>query len=235
MRIFNDFNEALSEIKRDLAEMGIDVHTKTMQNKNIENDDNYSTKELQFYSYRIIDPLEGDKFPKNFVPNLKWATAEWQERVLGIECTPVNPGEAYKLRDDVWNEFLNKEGKFDYNYSERFALNGQVLKVIEALKRDPMSRQAYISVWRPEDSSYLGTAISRVPCSLGYLFQYRQGKLNLEYNMRSCDFGTHFRNDVFEALMLLGYLSNLTGLPAGDFIHHIASFHVYKKDIKDVF
>ena len=63
MRIFNDFNEALSEIKRDLAEMGIDVHTKTMQNKNIENDDNYSTKELQFYSYRIIDPLEGDKFP----------------------------------------------------------------------------------------------------------------------------------------------------------------------------
>lgn len=235
MRIFENFNEAFSEIKRDLAEMGIDVHTKTMQNKNIEKDDNYSTKELQFYSYRIIDPMKsiGDLYEA--LPNKEWAVAEWDERRQGIEGNPVNPGEAYKLREGVWNEFLNKDGKFDYSYSDRFASNNQVLQVIKALKNDPMSRQAYISIWNVEDTSYLGTAISRVPCSLGYLFQYRQGKLNLEYNMRSCDFNTHFKNDVFEALMLLAYVSNLTGLPAGDFIHHIASFHVYKKDIADVF
>lgn len=235
MRIFANFTEAFSEIKRDLAEMGIDVHTKTMQNKNIEKDDNYSTKELQFYSYRIINPIEdlGTLFDK--LPNNEWALAEWDERRAGIEGNPVNPGEAYKLRDGVWNEFLNKEGKFDYSYSDRFAKNSQVLKVIEALKNDPMSRQAYVSIWNVEDTDYLGTAISRVPCSLGYLFQYRQGKLSLEYSMRSCDFNTHFKNDVFEALMLLSYVSAKTGLPTGDFIHHIASFHVYKKDIANVF
>lgn len=235
MRIFANFTEAFSEIKRDLAEMGIDVHTKTMQNKNIENDDNYSTKELQFYSYRIVDPMNDFPTLTDNLSNPLWALAEWDERRAGIEGNPVNPGEAYKLREGVWNEFLNKEGKFDYSYSERFAKNGQVLKVIKALKNDPMSRQAYISIWNIEDTNYLGTAVSRVPCSLGYLFQYRQGKLNLEYSMRSCDFNTHFKNDVFEALMLLAYVSNLTGLPTGDFIHHIASFHVYKKDIKNVF
>ena len=237
MRIFSDFDEAFSEIKRDLAEMGIEVHTKTMQNKNIENDENYSTKELQFYSYRILDPFQPAKFNQLFdrLPNKSWAVNEWLERKEGIEGKPVNPGEAYKLRDSVWNEFLNIEGKFDYSYSERFAMNEQVQKVIEALKRDNLSRQAYITIWKPEDSSYLGTAISRVPCSLSYLFQYRQGRLNMEYSMRSCDFNTHFPNDVYEALKLMDYVSRKTGLPAGDFIHHIASFHVYKKDIKDVF
>lgn len=237
MRIFNDYDEAFSEIKRDLAEMGINVHTKTMQNKNIENDDNYSTKELQFYSYRILDPLNPNKISQLFqrLPNKPWAIKEWDERKAGIEGNPVNPGEAYKLREYIWNEFLNEEGKFDYSYSERFAMNDQVQKVIEALKRDNLSRQAYITIWKPEDSSYLGTAISRVPCSLSYLFQYRQGRLNMEYSMRSCDFNTHFPNDVYEALCLMSYVSEKTGLPVGDFIHHIASFHVYKKDIKDVF
>ena len=141
MRIFSDFDEAFSEIKRDLAEMGIEVHTKTMQNKNIENDENYSTKELQFYSYRILDPFQPAKFNQLFdrLPNKSWAVNEWLERKEGIEGKPVNPGEAYKLRDSVWNEFLNIEGKFDYSYSERFAMNEQVQKVIEALKRDNLS------------------------------------------------------------------------------------------------
>lgn len=237
MRIFSNFSEAFSEIRRDLAEMGIDIHTKTMQNKNIEGDDNYSTKELQFYSYRILEPFTPNKYEElyNNLPNKEWAINEWLERKSGIEGNPVNPGTAYKLRDTVWNEFLNDRGKFDYSYSERFAMNDQVNKVIEALKRDNLSRQAYITIWEPNDSSYLGTAISRVPCSLSYLFQYRQGKLNMEYSMRSCDFSTHFKNDVYEALQLMKYVASKTNLPVGDFIHHIASFHVYKKDIKDVF
>ena len=234
-RIFRNFTEAFSEIKRDLAEMGIDVHTKTMQNKNIENDDNYSTKELQFYSYTVLEPFKDLKNLVDRLPNGNWACSEWEERLAGIQGHPVNPGEAYKLRDAVWNEFINEEGKFDYSYSERFAMNDQVNKVIEALKRDNLSRQAYITIWKPEDSSFLGTAISRVPCSLSYLFQYRQGQLNMEYSMRSCDFNTHFPNDVFEALMLHAYVANQTGLTPGNFIHHIASLHVYKKDIANVF
>lgn len=235
MRIFSNFNEAFSEIKRDLAEMGIEVHTKTMQNKYIEKNEEYSTKELQFYSYTILNPWDDMDTLGDQLPNKAWAVAEWYERKSGILLEPINPGEAYKLRNDVWKEFLNKNGKFDYTYSERFAHNQQVKKVIEALKRDPLSRQAYISVWDVYDTDYLGTAVSRVPCSLGYLLQYRQGKLNMEYSMRSCDFGTHFKNDIFEALMLQAYIGEQTGLELGNFIHHIASFHIYKKDIKNVF
>ena len=237
MRIFKNFSEAFSEIKRDLAEMGINVHTKTMQNKDIALDDDYGTKELQFYSYMILDPLSpiNSEYLIDSLPNREWAYNEWLERKSGIEGNPINPGEAYKLRSEVWNEFLNDQGKFDYTYSERFAKDNQVINVIEALKRDNLSRQAYITIWDSQDSNYLGTAISRVPCSLSYLFQYRQGQLNMEYSMRSCDFNTHFKNDIYEALKLMFYVCHKTGLKSGNFIHHIASLHIYNKDIKDVF
>lgn len=230
MRIFLNFEQAFNEIRRELAEMGIDVHTKTMQDKNIEDDPNYATKELQFYSYRVLNPRLEDID----TPTPEWAKAEWEERKAGIEGNPVNPGEAYKLRDSVWNEFLH-EGKFAYSYSDQFAQDNQVQNVIEALKKDPMTRQANIAMWDTEDSKWLGSAKKRVPCSLNWLFQYRFGKLNMEYNMRSCDFATHFKNDVYEAFSLQKYVAEKTGLPVGDFIHHIASFHVYQKDVKDVF
>ena len=51
MRIFMNFNEAKEEIKRDLAEMGIVVKPKTMQDKIIEGNEDYETKELQNYSF----------------------------------------------------------------------------------------------------------------------------------------------------------------------------------------
>ena len=39
MRIYEDFNTALDEIKRDLAEMGITIHPQTMQDKYVADDE----------------------------------------------------------------------------------------------------------------------------------------------------------------------------------------------------
>jgi len=56
MRIYQSFKEALPEIKRDLAEMGIKVHPKTYQDKNVERDLNFATLELQNYIYTVVQP-----------------------------------------------------------------------------------------------------------------------------------------------------------------------------------
>ena len=48
-RIYNKFDEALSEIGRDLAEMGISVHPKTWQDKDVSDNPDFETKELQNY------------------------------------------------------------------------------------------------------------------------------------------------------------------------------------------
>lgn len=232
MRIYMDWKEAYEEIKRDLAEMGIRVCPKTMQDKNIEGNEDYATMELQNYCYTILNAKSSDVKSFSVQP---WADEEFKERVdLVGGVNPINPGKAYKLREDVWNEYMHN-GKFAYTYNERYYCNDQLWKIIERLKRDNDSRQLWLSVWNPEiDPDKLG-GISRVPCSLGYNFQFREGKLNMHYVMRSCDFGTHFCNDVYLAIKLLEFVANECKMEVGNFTHTMFSLHVYHKDITNVF
>jgi thymidylate synthase len=149
----------------------------------------------------------------------------------------VNPGTAWETRPEVWTEFLHETPigpKFGYSYSERFSNHDGLERIIARIKEDPDSRQLYLSVWDPNDVEHLG-AIARVPCSLGYLFQVRNDRLNMTYSMRSCDAVTHFHNDVYLAFRLQQYVSDLTGYPVGNFTHFINSLHIYRKDSKGIF
>ena len=229
MRIYMNWNEAYEEIKRDLAEMGINVYPKTMQDKYIEGNEDYATKELQNYCYTILNAKSEDVKSFSTQP---WADEEFKERVNPYGN--VNPGTAYKLRMNVWNEYMH-DGKFAYSYNERFFRNRQLDKIIARLQADNDSRQLWLSVWDlNEDVDKLG-GISRVPCSLGYNFQCREGKLNIHYVMRSCDFNTHFPNDVYLAIRLLEYVAERCNMEVGNFTHTMFSLHVYKKDVSDVF
>ena len=228
MRIYTNWKECYEETRRDLAEMGIDVFPKTMQDKNIEGNLEYATKELQNYSYCLLD-VKSSEYTGVTQP---WADAEFLERVN--PSGNINPGDAWKLRPDVWNEFMH-DGKMAYSYNERFFFNDQLNKIIDRLKNDHDSRQLWLSVWNPaEDPDKLG-GISRVPCSIGYNFQFREGKLNIHYVMRSCDFKTHFVNDSYLAAKLLEYVADRTELPTGNLTHTMFSLHIYRKDVQGVF
>lgn len=228
MRIYVDWHECYEEVKRDLAEMGILVKPKTMQDKVIENNEAYETMELQNYSYSLLN-AKSNAITRVVQP---WADAEFEERIN--PAGNINPGEAWKLREDVWTEYLH-DGKMAYTYNERIMFNNQLNKIIKRLKEDRDSRQLWLSIWNPAiDPDKLG-GISRVPCSLGYNFQFRDGKLNMHHVMRSCDFNTHFINDVYLAIKLLEYVAKECGMEVGSFTHTMFSLHVYRKDISNVF
>lgn len=240
MRIYMNWEEAYEEVKRDLAEMGILVKPKTMQDKNVEGNSDYETKELQNYCYTLLN-AKSSEITGVIQP---WADAEFEERIFAPSISwvengirkykTINPGEAWKLREDVWKEYMH-DGKMAYTYNERIWQNEQLEKIITRLKEDHDSRQLWLSIWDPNiDTDKLG-GISRVPCSLGYNFQFRDGKLNMHYVMRSCDFNTHFINDVYLAIKLLEYVANEVGMEVGSFTHTMFSLHVYKKDLKNVF
>ena len=243
MRIYMNWPEAYEEIKRDLAEMGILVKPKTMQDKVIEGNSDYETKELQNYCYTLLDASS-----KGITGVIQpWADAEFKERVtdpwdrLNKDEDPlidipefVNPGTAWELRKDIWTEYMH-EGKMAYTYNERIWQNDQLTKIINRLKEDHDSRQLWLSIWDPNDDTDKLGGVSRVPCSLGYNFQFRDGKLNMHYVMRSCDFNTHFVNDLYLAIKLLEYVAKEAGLEVGSFTHTMFSLHVYKKDVSDVF
>lgn len=240
MRIYINAEEMIEETKRDLAEMGIVVRPATMQDKYVKGNPDYETRELQNYSYCLLEAKSQD-IPGVIQP---WADAEFLERITdpflrapdGKLSEPhfLNPGKAWELRKEVWTEYLH-EGKMAYTYNELIWNNDQVTKIINRLKEDPDSRQLWISLWNPDkDPDFLG-GVSRVPCSLGYGLQVRDGKLNLHYVMRSCDFATHFRNDVYLAIKFLEWVAEKTGYPVGSFTHTIFSLHVYNKDVEGVF
>lgn len=72
---------------------------------------------------------------------------------------------------------------------------GDLNDLVDLLVREPYTRQAYLPVWFPEDTG--ATDNQRVPCSLGYHFLLREGKLHCNYYIRSCDLLRHFRDDVY--------------------------------------
>lgn len=235
MRIFMDFKEGLEEIKRDLAEMGHEVKPKSYQNKNVEGNPDFFTKELTNYTYMVLNPN-----PLELEATQPWADLEFKERVSGER---LNPGEAWKSREEVWTEFLDENGKFDYSYPERMNHIHKIQplhRIAKELTHNPDSRQCFLSIWEAEDIYNIG-GYKRVPCSLGYQFQIREGKIQITYLQRSADFATHFNNDLYLAVRLaehLAYIIKSQGGPeykVGAFIHWVGSLHVYHKDIQGVF
>ena len=225
MRNYENPEEALREILRDIQERGVWLHTGRMQDKNTEGDDNYSTRELINYSFCIVNVNDINKFAKKVKCSKKWANAEFNERV-----SPefINPGLAWEHRDKVWFEYLVKNnGKFAYTYNNR--IRTQLNNVINELGKNQNTRQGIISIFEPtKDSDNIGT--DRIPCSMYYQFIFRDNKLHIIYNMRSCDYNLHFRNDMYLAIKLLNHVAEKTKLEVGNFYMNIGSLHIYKYD-----
>lgn len=230
MRIYDDCYELMSEMGRNLWEMGSIVKPKTYQNKVIEGDESYITRELICEQYCLTSLNNVDKLFIYF-NSKEWADNEFLERV---NSGPLNPGEAWTLRKDIWEQFL-VNGKFDYTYSER--MYGSLGSIINLLKNDPDTRKAVLPIFNGEhnnDCKYYNGS-KRIPCSMYYDFLVRENQkgekvLNICYHQRSSDFVTHFGNDVYLAWKLMEFVANRIGVKAGYLYHTIDSIHSYKKD-----
>ena len=228
-RIYLNCQEAMNEIKRNLYEMGLEVFPHSMQNKVVQGNDDFSTKELQNECFTIIDTSDKDKIVGK---DLEWCKAEFTERISGLEN---NPGKAWIIRKSTWEQFLNPLGKMDYTYADR--IRTQIDKVITEMKRNNDTRQAIISIHNSDrDIDSLGGK-KRIPCSMFYQFMIRlnsdgQKKVNVTYVMRSSDYYTHFKNDIWLAAEMRDYIAAEVGLMPGTLTMFVSSLHMYKKDIE---
>lgn len=141
-------------------------------------------------------------------PDLPWADDHFEERVGGL---PLNPPPSYQhwpyyKQDANWRRVDNK---FSHSYPERMWTPkidgirypyGDLEDVVDLLVSDPLTRQAFLPIWFPEDTGAVHG--ERVPCTIGYWFYHRNNKLNIVYPIRSCDFRRHFKNDVYMACRL---------------------------------
>lgn len=156
-----------------------------------------------------------------------------------------------------WKNRHNRLSPFDHTYPERFwpktavpdnlddmGLNtrmgvrfdyGDLGDVVELLKRDPWTRQAFLPVWFPEDTG--ATEGQRVPCTIGYHFIRNGAHLDVKYMIRSCDMTRHFQNDAYMAGRLLQWVqskvidSDTPSPYVGSLTMYISNLHLFQNDV----
>lgn len=228
MRLYDNFIEAFEEIGRELNEMGVVIDSNQWQGK-LRND---VVKELICYSYGIkeITTEKINEVIKILVLNNHYISTEISDRIMD----DLNPGNSYKYREDVWKEHLRND-KFDYTYSERIGLKS-FHRIINQIKDESSSRRLLIPIYDPSIDLKAELEHKRIPCSMYYQLLIRNDRIHLIYNMRSCDYITHFMYDVILACKLIPLICYaVPRYRPGNFYHVIGSFHEFERNVQEKF
>lgn len=255
------FQEICNEIEQAFKEKSYEVNHNKWQS--IEVAHNPAMKHQELLNYSIHFPLTTehlDYYREEIKPNLPWADDHFDlERVSG---EPINPGHQWKNWPYSKSAAQHVDKQFSHSYAERYwpkyagkTIGGRIqyAKNIEPLKgirfeygdledlvrlliEDPLTRQAFLPIWFPEDLAAIKSN-QRVPCSLGYHFIIRNDQLHVVYYIRSCDYIRHFRDDVYLTIRLLFWIyerikADHPYFTLGTFTMHITSFHMFVSDYK---
>lgn len=192
------------------------------------------TIELQQVAFEMAIPPTRGSLASFVKPNLPWAEAHFQERVAGRPTNPGDQYMNWPWYKPDWEAQEKEQGKFSHTYQERFWPRfagkeyegfeanedggpwngrtgvrfryGDLSDVLELLRSEPHTRQAYLPIWFPEDTGAHHN--ERVPCTLGYHLMLRQDRLHCFYAIRSCDVVRYFKDDVYMAGRLVQWVLN---------------------------
>lgn len=246
------FDLMYSKMARDVLDSGLTDVGEWQAQKGV----NGETLEITHARVDVPIPRDPEHWAWQVGANLPWAEDHFQERIGGEPLNPP-PSEVYwpyAVKGNVDHKVEGKE--FSHTYPERFwpryanggeyyvendgvggAIRGirysygDYHSLIDVLAENLHTRQAYLPIWFPEDlvASIMG---ERVPCTLGYHFLVRKGKMDVEYHIRSCDMVRHFRDDVYMAGRLVHNLIEQLAVDVvpGDLVMNIGSLHAFPPD-----
>lgn len=242
----------------DLAHHSKRVEVPTWHAENVEDNPMLVSHERAQVSFVTPIPRDEEKAQEVTGCQMPWAEDHFQERVGGEPLNPppsadywLKPGQADKHRT------IEEDGvaKYSHSYPERMwpktanmgtpATNwgirfqyGDLGDIVDLLRREPLTRQAYLPIWFPEDTgAHHG---HRVPCTLGYHFMVREGFVNLTYMIRSVDYVRHFHDDVYLAFRLAQWMRDQLNevtvdqrpmVEVGNLYMHIMSLHAFEGDM----
>ncbi len=259
MRVYHfpenpEYTGTYASLVTDLLDAPV-IHTGEWQSIDTTGSKAHGTHELEDVTLRwdqAPDTLE------HIVPaiDFPWAADHFLERVSGRAFNPA-PSAAnwpYAVRANA--DHTDTTGEYDHTYPERFWPQhtregtplwaphkgirfdwGDLGDVVGMLARSPLTRQAFLPVWFPEDTG--ATHGQRVPCTIGYHFMQRGGKLSCRYYIRSVDVYRHLSNDIYMAANLVRWVClqvrNTTDqkirFNPGALTMHIASLHAFVADV----
>ena len=227
---------------------------------------------LNFSGSFVMPTTRLDYYQKMVQPNLPWADVHFEtERVSGQPINPGESWRIWPWGNSA-DKFRKADQQFEHTYAERYWPKwagrtpwgtlegmpewpadaeehrgirfkyGDLMDVVNLLIKHPLTRQAYLPIWFPEDTGV--NEGQRVPCSLGYHFIRRGDHLHIGYWLRSCDFYRHFRDDVYLTIrLLLWVLDRLQSGGANDWMEvkpgiysmWVTSLHLFVNDYKKLY
>ena len=272
MKMFNSIDLAIAAAIQSVKHRARLVHTEKWQGVDIAGKPEMATYELLNYSFTsLLDGTALPYYQAAIKPNLPWADDHFLERVCGYPLNPGLEWANWPYGKSA-ARFLDDNGQFNHSYAERYwprfahealpsevapsgleyfgnqpmkgirEIYGDLRDVVYQLKFEPLTRQAYLPIFFPEDTG--GVRSGRVPCSLGYHFIMREGYLHIVYWLRSCDLVRHFRDDIYLTIrLLLWVLDELrkedpetwSSVQPGTYTMHITSLHIFKGDYQPLF
>lgn len=251
-----------SHVGRDLISDGhgsprVSANVNTGHWQALENVPHVESVEMRNVVITYPIPVDHDTLSIQINPNLPWADEEFQNRVEGVPHNPHPSVVNWPWYDPHWE--ASKDDRYSHTYAERYWPKyagdrdpehmppksgtrfkyGDLQDVVQLLAKHPGTRQAYLPVWFPEDTGAVHG--ERVPCSLGYHWLLREGRLHTNYFIRSCDFLRYLRDDIYLTARLTQWVANqlnreehdhlLDAILPGELTMFIGSLHVFEGDL----
>ncbi len=265
MKCYSKFDYAIADIERSFTMAAYPIETEKWQGIKLPQ----PMREQLFVSFQVQMPEFINELQELINPNLPWADIHFQERIGG---KPLNPGESYKqmrtenekfshtYMERLWPKqageiiFPNNNNTHQLSDLQKYRLThlifgvrydyGDIQDVVNLLYREPLTRQAFLPIWFPEDTGAVHGG--RIPCTIGYHFIMRDNKLHVIYYIRSCDLIRHWKDDMYLAVRKVQWIiaqlqqkeMNDNSPPfswenviPGIFTMHITSLHCFQSDM----
>ncbi len=206
MRVYKNVEQTYSEIKGLLTydRSSIKSRNKYARSKEKAVDIN----EIFGYAWEVMDP------------------SDVLDLIAEISKDPVDRIKSLrrKAKEFIGGKPIDPPSDKSYTYATR--ISAQLNPIIQNIKehRDVPNRQAFLSIWHPFDSAYLGE--KEVPCSIGYHFIPRYDELHMVYFMRSLDIEI-WPNDVYLSRHLQEYVAYMCNMKVGRIIFMVSCLHVF--------
>ena len=232
----SDLKDGIRGLRSLLLERGYEVETEMWQGKQKGEFPGF----LEILHADLMVPMVNDAKEASDLLNAAqpWADVHFDERVSGI---PYNPPPSHTMWLKDTEKYMSSNEAFSHSYPERMWCDntrdgirfkwGNLQDAANLLKSQPSTRQCYVPMWFPEDITAANQG-ERVPCTFGWHFMLRNGKLHCSYHMRSCDVCRHLHNDLYFANRLTMWMIEQSGIDAvpGTLHFSATSLHCFTVD-----
>ena len=171
---------------------------------------------------------------KSAIKELLWI---YKDRSNDVDFLKENYGVKY------WDSWKNEKGNlgkaYGYQINKEFKspetgkITNQIDRLISEIRENPLNRRLFTTLLDVDDMADM----TLIPCAFLTMWTVTGDFLNLTLIQRSGDFlaaAAPGGINAFQYYVLLRMVAQVTGYKAGDFVHFIQNYHIYKKHIPTV-